>query len=255
MHSARAQLATARTTPGVDDYLRAWSDWWLALAAAPEQQLALAQWPRSPPRSTTGALRSQAAQRARPTACGCARHDDGPICRRRAWIHWPFNVYAHGHAQLQEVELAGAGARRRRWPPDNAQRLEFLRRLALDATLAGALPADQSGIARADRAPKAAPTCCAARSIGSRTRHACSAAARARHREIPRRRAGRGHAGQGRHAQRAHGADPVQPARRDRARRADADHAGVDHEVLRARPLAAQFAGQVPRRPAATRCS
>ena len=35
------------STPGTDDYLRAWSDWWLALAAQPEQQLALAQNPKA----------------------------------------------------------------------------------------------------------------------------------------------------------------------------------------------------------------
>ena len=45
------------------------------------------------------------------------------------------------------------------------------------------------------------------------------------------------------------------PTTRARAPRAGAARAGVDHEVLHPGPVAAQLAGEVPGRPAASRCS
>ena len=65
-------------------------------------------------------------------------------------------------------------------------------------------------------------------------------------RAVPGRRAGRGLAGQGDPAQPADGADPVFASDGQGPRRARADRAGVDHEVLHPRPVAEELAGALP---------
>ena len=119
----RAQLATADGAPGVDDYLRAWSDWWLGLAARPEQQFALAQ-----SALTAGADTWRFAMAA---AAHALFHGDSSFAGN-SWNHWPFNIYACGHAHFKKLSvqaLAAAGD----LSAENALRLEFLRRLCVDA--------------------------------------------------------------------------------------------------------------------------
>jgi len=127
----RAQLAAPHRTPGVDDYLRAWTDWWLGLAVQPELQMALAQsavaasaasW-RYALQATFALMSGEAA----PHGNGDAEFSDP------AWNQWPFNLYAHGYAQLNRLSgqaLASAPG----ISAENAQRLEFLRRLILSAS-------------------------------------------------------------------------------------------------------------------------
>ncbi len=128
--NARTQLAAASHNPGIDDYLRASSDWWLGLASAPAQQLTLAQ------ATATAAIDTWqfACQAAGALAEGHALRpgSDGPQFAGEAWSYWPFNLYAHGYAQLskwseQALALAPGLA------ADNSSRLEFLRRLMLSA--------------------------------------------------------------------------------------------------------------------------
>ena len=69
-----------------------------------------------------------------------------------------------------------------------------------------------------------------------------------RSRQVRGRRNRRNHPGQGGLSQPADRADPVCAGNRQGLRRADPDRAGLDHEVLRARPVAAQLAGALPRR-------
>ncbi|MBS0388188.1 MAG: alpha/beta fold hydrolase [Proteobacteria bacterium] len=121
----RSQLATA--VPGVNDYLRAWADWSLGLSLAPERQSALFQSALAyGADSLRFALQAMAATPA-PTANGDAGFAGA------SWEHWPFNVYAHTHQNLKdwsgEVLAAADGV-----SPENAQRLEFLRRQWLNLT-------------------------------------------------------------------------------------------------------------------------
>ena len=97
---ARAELATIPPTPGVDDYLRAWSEWCLALAASPEQQLALAQ---SAARAAIDNWRfAFEATQALTDGSAAAHANDAAQFAGPAWNYWPFNIYAHGYAQLSK---------------------------------------------------------------------------------------------------------------------------------------------------------
>jgi polyhydroxyalkanoate synthase len=130
LDGARAQLSKASRSPGVDDYLRAWSDYWLGLAASPDEQLALAQ------AAANAAIDSWqfACQATRALSEGTSlEHDNNAAAfAGEAWNYWPFNIYAHGHGQLTKWSeralsaIPGMGA-------ENALRLEFLRRLSLAA--------------------------------------------------------------------------------------------------------------------------
>jgi len=124
------QVQTA-STPGTDDYLRAWSDWWQALAAQPEQQMALAQ---NAIAAGTDAWRYAAAATAHAMVHGDAPpHDPGDgNFAANAWNHWPFNVYAHAHAHFKKWSVQALAAAEG-MAPGNALRLEFLRRLCVDA--------------------------------------------------------------------------------------------------------------------------
>ena len=125
----RAGLPPA--APGVDDYVRAWSDWWLGLVNQPEQQLALARSALA-----AGADTWRFAVQAAGALCSASAPSHGnaaPEFAGEAWNHWPFNLYAHGYAHLSnwtEQALASASG----VSAENAQRLEFLRRLVLGAS-------------------------------------------------------------------------------------------------------------------------
>jgi polyhydroxyalkanoate synthase len=109
-----------------NDYVRAWWDWYLGLAAHPERQLALAR--------DALARGMDSWQYAMQAAQGNAPAHGNPDARFRdaAWDKFPFNVYARNQAQLEEwsreAHEAGAGME-----TDNALRLEFLQRQLLDA--------------------------------------------------------------------------------------------------------------------------
>jgi len=115
----RSQLATA--VPGVDDYLRAWADWSLGLALAPERQQALFQSALAHGADNLRFALQAAAGKAMP-----AESDDAAFAGA-GWQDWPFNVYAHTFQNLKdwsgEVLAAADGV-----SAENAQRLEFLRR-------------------------------------------------------------------------------------------------------------------------------
>ena len=126
VHSVRAQLAAAKTAPGSDDYLRAWSDWCLGLATQPERQLALAQDALARGVETWQYAMRAVAGQALPHGNTDARFAN------ELWNHWPFNLYAHNYAHLKQWSAqalaASAGV-----TSENAQRLEFLQRQMLDA--------------------------------------------------------------------------------------------------------------------------
>jgi polyhydroxyalkanoate synthase len=113
------------------DYLRAWSDWWLAPAARPERQFALAHALFA---ATAETWRYAAAAAAHALVHGPATqdvHDDAHSSN--TWMHWPFNVYAgvHAHFKKWSSQVFAAAAS---LAPEDAQRLEFLRRLGVEAT-------------------------------------------------------------------------------------------------------------------------
>ncbi len=118
--------------PGIDDYARAWSEWWLSLSSRPEQQAALGESLLS---ASAESFRF-AMQAAGALALGqpTPPHGNGAAdFSGEAWNQWPFNLYAHAYAQLSnwtQQALASAGD----ISTENAQRLEFLRRLVLGAS-------------------------------------------------------------------------------------------------------------------------
>ena len=127
----RAQLAAPQRTPGVDDYLRAWSDWWLGLATQPERQLALAQSALAAGIDTwryalSGAM--PAVPGKEPAAHG---NTDTPFAGN-AWNLWPFSLYARSHAHLKKWSSEALAASSD-LSAESMLRLEFLRRLMLDA--------------------------------------------------------------------------------------------------------------------------
>jgi polyhydroxyalkanoate synthase subunit PhaC len=129
--NVRAQLAAAQRAPGVDDYLRAWSDWWLGLAAKPELQIALAQ---SAVAAAVDAWRYALAATAQalPHGTGATHGNADSTFAGNAWSLWPFNLYARGHAHLKKWSMQALAAADG-VSAENALRLEFMRRLVLDA--------------------------------------------------------------------------------------------------------------------------
>ena len=124
--SVRSRLATAHGAPGTDDYLRAWADWCLGLALAPEKQMALAQSALAMGVDTWRFAIQAASGRPMVPAT-----DDAQFAAA-GWSHWPFNLYAHGFSHLKQWStraLAAADG----MSTENARRLEFLQRQWLDA--------------------------------------------------------------------------------------------------------------------------
>ena len=124
----RSHQVTSGPSPGVDDYVRAWADWWMSLSSEPERQAALAQSVFSASAETW----RFACQAATALAWGQSPSHGNAEANfsGEAWNHWPFNLYAHGYAQLskwtQQALASAPGV-----SAENAQRLEFLRRLLL----------------------------------------------------------------------------------------------------------------------------
>ncbi len=127
-----ASQPAAGRSPGVDDHLRAAVDWWLALAARPEQQLALAQGALAAGAETWRYATAAAAHALVHGNALAAEPADGNY-GANAWNHWPFNVYAFSHAHFKKW-TAQALAAAEGMAADNSQRLEFLRRLCVDAS-------------------------------------------------------------------------------------------------------------------------
>jgi polyhydroxyalkanoate synthase len=139
--SMAMQAATAPPVPEtVDDYVRACADWWLTLAGRPEQQLALA---RDTLAAAVDTWRFAAAAAAHALVHGPVPEAATEIARQsteradhhadNAWMAWPFNVYANAHAHFKRWSQHALAAAADGLEPANAQRLEFLRRLGVEA--------------------------------------------------------------------------------------------------------------------------
>ncbi|MFM2288243.1 MAG: hypothetical protein RL684_1386 [Pseudomonadota bacterium] len=122
---AQAQVAQLTGGLATDDYLRAWNDWAMALAAHPEQQQALAR--DAMERAADLWRFALQAASGQPTP-----HEHGDKRFAGAgWDQYPFNVLARGYAHLEhysEQMLASAEG----LDPASAQRLGFLLRQTLD---------------------------------------------------------------------------------------------------------------------------
>ncbi len=126
VRGVRSQLATGHAAPDADDYLRAWADWCLGLAMAPDKQLALAQSAVAMGADTWRfALQAASGRRMVPAT-------EDPQFAAAAWHHWPFNLYAHGYGHLKQWGAAALAAAAG-MSSENARRLEFLQRQWLDA--------------------------------------------------------------------------------------------------------------------------
>ena len=125
VRGVRAQLATP--VPGVNDYLRAWADWSLGLALAPERQQALLQSALAYGADSARFAWQAAAGQPSPPANGNSTFSGA------GWDQWPFNVYAHAHDNLKAWSREALGAAGG-VSAENAQRLEFLQRQWLNFT-------------------------------------------------------------------------------------------------------------------------
>ncbi|MDE2220711.1 MAG: alpha/beta fold hydrolase, partial [Gammaproteobacteria bacterium] len=126
VRGVRTQLATAGAAPGLNDYFRAWADWFLGLGLAPDTQLALAQ--SAVVRGVETGWFALRAASGEPTAPASG----DPRFSSQAWQHWPFNLYAHAYHNLEDWS-AGALTAVPGMSGENAQRLQFLRKQWLDA--------------------------------------------------------------------------------------------------------------------------
>jgi polyhydroxyalkanoate synthase len=124
-NGVQAQMAGASGGLAADDYLRAWNEWALNLAAHPEQQQQLAR-----DALERGADLWRFALQAAQGAPLAHEHGDKRFAGA-GWEQYPFNVLARGYAHLEhytEQLLASAA----NLEPASAQRLDFLLRQALD---------------------------------------------------------------------------------------------------------------------------
>ena len=240
----------ARATQGISPVAiaRTWSDWCTQLGTAPGRQLALVM------RAWIALARY--AMWLPKAAAEAGPQPPSPDADRRfadpAWSNWPFNAIAEGYrtAEAWWLEDHARCARHDARAPER-DRLH-------DAPTGGCLGAEQHPLAQPGDHP--------AHGAGGRLQPA------ARHAELAgrpgppaRRQAAGGNRGvPGRPRRRDHPrprgvsqpadrADPVRAHHRDRACRAGADRARVDHEVLHPRPDAGELAGPLAGRPGAHR--
>jgi polyhydroxyalkanoate synthase len=125
----RFQLAAVTGGLAPDDYARAWGEWYLALAAAPDRQVALAQsgWARF---ADNWQFAAQAATHAAAGGALAPTQQDARFAHP-AWGQWPFNAYARMYLNwaewLQESTTGLPGL-----APDSARRVEFASRQLRD---------------------------------------------------------------------------------------------------------------------------
>ncbi len=220
----------------------AWLDWAMHLAISPSKQaeiveMGVRQWER------LGHLLMHAQD-------GTCEHcieplPQDPRFRDPAWDQWP---YSRGLPELPAGPAVAVDLHARRARRDPAPRAgDGLHHAPGDGLLlALQLPVQQSrgdedhpGDQRREPGPGLAQL---AGGHGAHDpRRAAGRGGELRGREEP-----RGHARQGGAEERADRADPVHADDGARARRARPHGAGVDHEVLHPRPVAAELAGEVP---------
>jgi polyhydroxyalkanoate synthase len=131
-HQVRAQLASAEAVPGSDDYVRAWWDWCLGLAAHPELQVALVQDAIARSADTWRFALFAAAGQPLAHDADRPKENQDPHFADEAWSQFPFNVYARSFAHLREWSGEALEASPGVAAP-NAQRLDFLQRQLVDA--------------------------------------------------------------------------------------------------------------------------
>jgi len=121
-----AQLALVTGGLAPDDYVRAWWDWYLQVAARPDQQRALAQ------SATEQILDSLQFAMKAAGARTLAHERDYPEFNDAKWNEWPFNVFARTYGNWaswwQHALHSGANISAR-----NAQLIGFTTRQMLDA--------------------------------------------------------------------------------------------------------------------------
>ncbi len=124
-HNLRAQLASVSGGLATDDYLRAWWEWWLSLAAHPTSQLMMLQEGLEHAADTWQFALSAAT--GKPLA---HEHPDAHF-KTEAWNQFPFNALVRGYSNVEQwsEQLLGCTAG---VSAGSAQRLEFMRRQLLE---------------------------------------------------------------------------------------------------------------------------
>jgi polyhydroxyalkanoate synthase len=124
-HDLRAQLASVSGGLATDDYLRAWWEWWLNLAAHPTSQLMMLQ--EGLERAADTWQFALSAATGKPLA---HEHPDAHF-KAAIWNQWPYNALVRGYGNVEQwsEQLLGGTAG---VSADSTQRLEFMRRQLLE---------------------------------------------------------------------------------------------------------------------------
>jgi polyhydroxyalkanoate synthase subunit PhaC len=125
MHELQAQLASVSGGLATDDYLRAWSQWWLALASHPTSQWMMVQ--EGVERAIDSWNFALQALAGKPLA---HEHTDAHF-KAEAWNQWPYNALVRSYGNLEQwsEQLLGCATG---LSAADAQRLEFMRRQLLE---------------------------------------------------------------------------------------------------------------------------
>ena len=124
-HNLRAQLASVSGGLATEDYLRAWWEWWLSLAAHPTTQWMVLQ--EGLERAADSWQFALSAAAGKPLAHG---HTDAHF-KAEAWNQFPYNalVRSYGNIEQWSEQLLGSTEG---ISSENTQRLEFMRRQLLE---------------------------------------------------------------------------------------------------------------------------
>ena len=124
-HNLRAQLASVSGGLATDDYLHAWWEWWLNLAAQPTTQWMMLQ--EGLERASDSWQFALSAAAGKPLA---HEHPD-PHFKAEGWNRFPYNALVRSYGNLEQwsEQLLGGTAG---VSSDNSQRLEFMRRQLLE---------------------------------------------------------------------------------------------------------------------------
>ena len=237
----RAQLAAVTGGLAPDVYANAWWDWYLNLAEDPPKQWEILQDAATKAFDNWAFALKAASGEPLPPAEGDARFAGD------AWAQWPFNVYAHTYRNYvdwwQQAWSSVPGVTR-----DNERTLDFMARNALEAFSPANYLTTNPELLDTTRIEAGAEPGARLQSLArGRASHARGQRAE-RHRKIRHRPRHRRDARQSGDAQRAGRIDPVFAGNPHGVCRAGAHHPGLDHEVLRSRPVGEQFPGRLPGR-------
>ena len=233
----------ARLSGGVSThaFVEAWMDWAFHMSHSPGRQLELLEHA------------GQSALKLVSQFAGVSPGDNSPFTpkpydrrfKHPGWQKPPFLMWQQGFLAVQDW-WDHATDHLRGLRPEDADRVRFLARQLLDTVSPSNFPALNPEIIDATVATGGRNLADGAAHFGTDVFKILTQAHDAPPHGYQGRQGSRLHAGSGGVPQRSVRADPVRAADGEGAGRADPDRAGLDHEILHPRPVAAEFDGQLP---------